>query len=274
MSHRCKKRCARAAPRDGSSPSAGSAGATCRTSCTSGPRRRATARATICQRSGARRSPTRASGPTSSAAAARRATPYRGRLGARSFEDDWFAAPANHTPQRTVETRRYTIVEAHAYPRAELEALPWRQQAALYLSFFQMAGFNRYAAASATPRPYVEWLVDLDAGAAAGGLALRATRDIARPTWRADRVRRVNASAADLLPTAPASRFPALEADLPLEYAGGAENPRRGLQEDDARSPAVPSILSRPRDCGRASAGTCRSRSRRWTRRARRARTR
>ncbi|KAH8066993.1 FK506 binding protein [Aureococcus anophagefferens] len=58
---------------------------------------------------------------------------------------------------------KYTIVESHEYPASEISVLPWKQQASLFLGFFQMAGFNvRAVGAGAT---YVDLLMELDSGA-------------------------------------------------------------------------------------------------------------
>ena len=48
---------------------------------------------------------------------------------------------------------KYTIIEQHAFGARELEALAWREQAALAFGFFQMAGYNRYELARAGAAP-------------------------------------------------------------------------------------------------------------------------
>lgn len=115
---------------------------------------------------------------------------------------------------------KYTIVESHAYPPSELRALPWRQQAQLYLGFFQMAGYNRYDGAA-----YVDLLTELDSGAFEKkhkkvGLEAAATRETKRKAWTADAIRGTpgGAGAADLLEVQADPWLPTVEADMPLEY--------------------------------------------------------
>ncbi|KAH8057019.1 FK506 binding protein [Aureococcus anophagefferens] len=125
---------------------------------------------------------------------------------------------------------KYTIVESHEYPASEISVLPWKQQASLFLGFFQMAGFNRYAVGGRT-RTYVDLLMELDSGAyeakqagyfSSDSVALDgvATRELKRKAWAPGDLKPVpNASGAeDLLPTVAAPWFPTLEADMPLEY--------------------------------------------------------
>ena len=125
---------------------------------------------------------------------------------------------------------KYTIVESHEYPASEISVLPWKQQASLFLGFFQMAGFNRYAVGGRT-RTYVDLLMELDSGAyeakragyfSGDAVALDgvATRELKRKAWAPEDLKPVpNASGAeDLLPTVAAPWFPTLEADMPLEY--------------------------------------------------------
>ena len=124
---------------------------------------------------------------------------------------------------------KYTIVESHEYPAKVISVLPWRQQAALFLGFFQMAGFNRYAV-DGERRLYVDLLEDLDGGTyessragwlgAAVDLSGVASRDILRKEWRKEDLKAVpsSAGAADLLPNVAAPWLPSLEADMPLEY--------------------------------------------------------
>ena len=104
---------------------------------------------------------------------------------------------------------KYTIVESHEYPAKVISVLPWRQQAALFLGFFQMAGFNRYAV-DGERRLYVDLLEDLDVGTyessragwlgAAVDLSGVASRDILRKEWRKEDLKAVpsSAGAADL----------------------------------------------------------------------------
>ena len=99
----------------------------------------------------------------------------------------------------------------------------------IFLGFFQMAGFNRYAV-DGERRLYVDLLEDLDGGtyesSRAGWLGAPvdlsgvASRDILRKEWRKEDLKAVpsSAGAADLLPNVAAPWLPSLEADMPLEY--------------------------------------------------------
>lgn len=111
---------------------------------------------------------------------------------------------------------KYTIVESHQYPAAELAGLPWDQQAAIFLGFFQMAGYNQYSFGSRTDG-YVALLEALDVGALEDlGPTVVASRVIERDPPA--EVRNTTLGAEDLLPVIPKGWLPSIEADMPLEY--------------------------------------------------------
>lgn len=110
---------------------------------------------------------------------------------------------------------KYTIVESHEYPESELAGLPWDQQAALFLGFFQLAGYNRYQMPNGGETSYVSLLQDLDTEKVTQLGTLKASRVTLRPEPREVR----NATPAkDLLPTVENGWLPTIEADMPLEY--------------------------------------------------------